>query len=86
MPPQVGPRSVEEKYALYVLDRGMPADDFWHLPLATVEQIFASYDAFTTWRNRPLREGDPVPMKKEKMKERARQRFGKAGAPDGGQQ
>lgn len=73
---------MEEKYALYVLQYNVPRDDFWHLPLGSLETIVSVKLAYDGWKNNPRVENDTMDM--DEMKERAKERAIKKFAKEGG--
>jgi hypothetical protein len=44
---------VEDKYVLYVLVYKIPDHVFWYHPMASVDRIFESKQAYENWRNNP---------------------------------
>lgn len=75
---------MEEKYALYVLTYQIPSEDFWHLPLHTLEGIFLSKQAYDSWKQSPRKTGDAISLDTD-FKKRAAQKLMSKGGEAGGE-
>lgn len=76
---------MEEKYALYVLTYQIPSEDFWHLPLHTLEGILLSKQAYDSWKQSPRKTGDAISLDKD-FKQRAASKLTNKGGGTGGRQ
>ncbi|MED4699616.1 hypothetical protein P9436_11175 [Lysinibacillus capsici] len=48
--PKIEIESVEDLYSLYVFLFGIDPQDFWHLPIKSVQMLAENKSAITAWR------------------------------------
>lgn len=49
--------SVADVYTLYVLNAGIPHDDFWNQDILFLEDVYFNKMAWNSWENNPKERG-----------------------------